>query len=35
MKIKDLTVEQKSDFRRELPKFDTFLKENLKHLATT
>ena len=35
MKVKDLTVEQKSDFRRELPKFDLFLKEHLKHLATT
>jgi len=35
MKIKDLTVEQKSEFRRELPKFDLFLKEHLKHLATT
>ena len=35
MKVKDLTVEQKSEFRRELPKFDLFLKEHLKHLATT
>ena len=35
MKIKDLTVEQKIEFRRELPKFDAFLKEHLKHLATT
>ena len=35
MKIKDLTIEQKAEFRRELPKFDSFLKEHLKHLATT
>jgi len=35
MRIKDLTIEEKAEFRRELPKFDSFLKENLKHLATT
>ena len=35
MKIKDLTVEQKIEFRREIPKFHAFLKEHLKHLATT
>ena len=35
MKIKNLTIEEKSQFRREMPKYETFLKENLSHLAPT
>ena len=35
MKIKNLSIEEKSQFRREMPKYETFLKEKLTHLAPT
>ena len=35
MKIKNLSIEEKSQFKREMPKYETFLKENLSHLAPT
>ena len=35
MKIKNLSIEEKSQFKREMPKYETFLKDNLTHLAPT